>query len=43
MSRRYIEGQEARITVNDKLFVDVEFYGGEKFEMLEPKRLFPTR
>lgn len=42
MSRRYIEGQEAKITINDKLFVDVEFYDGEKFEMLEPKRLFPT-
>ncbi len=40
-SRRYIDGQEAIITVNDGIFVDVEFYDGVKIEMLEPKRLFP--
>lgn len=40
-SRRYIDGHEARITVNDGIFVDVEFYDGVKIEMLEPKRLFP--
>ena len=39
--RRYIEGGEVRITVNDGLFADVEFYGGEKLEKLQPKRLFP--
>ena len=40
-SRRYIDGSEVRITPNDGIFVDVEFYGGLKIEMLEPKRLFP--
>ncbi len=40
-TRRYIDGPEAKITVNDGIFVDVEFYSGEKMEMLEPKRLFP--
>lgn len=39
--RRYIEGGEVRITVNDGLFVDVEFYGGETLKKLQPKRLFP--
>ena len=42
MASRYIDGPEVRITENDGLFVDVEFYGGEKLTMLEPKRLFPV-
>jgi len=42
MSRIYIDGPEVRITVNDGIFVDVEFYDGRKFTMLEPKRLFPV-
>lgn len=41
MKRRYIDGQEARITQNDGIFVDVEFFHGEKITMLEPLRLFP--
>ena len=28
---RYIEGSEVRLTENDKIFVDAEFYTGEKF------------
>lgn len=38
---RYIEGPELRLTENDKIFVDAEFYTGEKFTGLELKRLFP--
>ncbi|MBQ8228446.1 MAG: DUF1854 domain-containing protein [Clostridia bacterium] len=38
---RYIEGSEVRITENDKVFVDVEFYTGEKFTELELHRMFP--
>lgn len=38
---RYIEGPEIRITENDKVFVDVEFYTSEKFTELELHRMFP--
>lgn len=38
----YIEGPEVRITENDGIFVDVEFYHTkEKFTALELHRLFP--
>ncbi|MBQ8763491.1 MAG: DUF1854 domain-containing protein [Clostridia bacterium] len=42
MSRNFIDGNEIRITVKDKIFCDVEFFTGEKFENLEPRRLFPV-
>ena len=38
---RYIEGPEVRFTENDKIFVDVEFYSGEKFTEVELHRMFP--
>lgn len=39
---RYIDGPEVRITQNDSIFLDVEFYfTKEKFEELEIHRLFP--
>lgn len=38
---RYIEGPEIRLTENDKIFVDAEFYSGEKFTELELRRMFP--
>ena len=38
---RYIEGSEIRLTENDKIFVDAEFYSGEKFTELELHRMFP--
>ena len=38
---RYIEGPEVRLTDNDKIFVDAEFYSGEKFYELELHRMFP--
>ena len=38
---RYIEGPEVRLTENDKIFVDAEFYTGEKFTELELHRMFP--
>ena len=42
MELRYIDSAEARITENDGILVDVEFYGsGEKLVGLEPRRLFP--
>ena len=38
---RYIDSTEARITQNDGILVDVEFYDG-KLTGLEPRRLFPV-
>ncbi len=38
---RYIEGPEVRLTENDKIFVDAEFYTGEIFTELELHRMFP--
>ena len=38
----YIDGPEVRITENDGIFVDVEFFHSkEKITGLEPRRLFP--
>lgn len=37
----YIDGPEVRITRVGDTTVDLEVYGGEQFEALEPKRLFP--
>lgn len=37
----YINGDEVRITKVGTCLVDVEFYSGERFEGLEPRRLFP--
>ena len=42
MARTFIDGNEIRITVKDKIFCDVEFYTGDKFTDLEPRRLFPV-
>lgn len=39
---RYIEGPEVRLTQNDGIFVDAEFYTGETFKELELHRLFPV-
>ena len=42
MLLRYIDGPEVRITANDKIFVDIEFFHtGEKYTGLEVKRMFP--
>ena len=38
---RYIEGPEVRVTPNDVVFVDAEFFSGEKFTELEARRMFP--
>lgn len=39
---KYIDGPEVKLTVNDKIFIDAEFYGSdEKLTGLEPHRLFP--
>lgn len=38
---RYIDGPEVRLVPNDKIFVDAEFYTGEKFTELELRRMFP--
>ena len=38
----YIDGPEVKITENDGIFVDVQFFGSdEKFVEVEPHRLFP--
>ena len=42
MSRNFIDGNEIRLTVKDKIFCDVEFFTGQKFTDLEPRRLFPV-
>ena len=43
MILRYIDSTEARITENDGILVDVEFFeNGEKLIGLEPRRLFPV-
>ncbi|MBQ6162914.1 MAG: DUF1854 domain-containing protein [Clostridia bacterium] len=39
---RYVDGNQVRFTVKDRIFLDTEFYSGEKFEALEPRRLFPV-
>ncbi len=38
---KYIDGPEIRLTENDKIFVDAEFYNGEKYTELELHRMFP--
>ena len=38
---RYVEGPDIRLTANDVVFVDVEFYTGEKFTGVELRRMFP--
>lgn len=42
MARNFIDGNEIRLTVKDKIFVDVEFFTGQKYFDLEPRRLFPV-
>ena len=37
----FIEGPEVKLTVNDGIFLDVDFATGEHFDMLEPHCLFP--
>ena len=38
---RYVEGAEIKLTTRDRVFVDAEFFGGDKIEGLLPRRLFP--
>ncbi len=38
---RYIVGDEVCFTENDRIFVNVEFYTGEKFTEVELRRMFP--
>ena len=38
---RYVEGPDIRLTPNDMIFVDVEFYTGEKYTGVELRRMFP--
>ncbi len=37
----YIESSAIKLTPRDRIFVDAEFYSGEKFENLELHRMFP--
>lgn len=37
----YIDGDSVKITPNDGVFVDLEFYTGEKFYEVELHKLFP--
>jgi len=38
---RYIDGSEIKLEVRDRIFLDAEFFSGEKYENLQPYRLFP--
>ena len=38
---RYVEGTDIKLTTRDRIFVDAEFFGGDKVEGLLPRRLFP--
>ena len=38
---RYLDGPEVRFLINDGIFLDTEFFNGEKYEALEPHRMFP--
>ena len=42
MPRNFVDENAVKLTVNDKIYIDVELYTGEKFTMLEPHRLFPV-
>ena len=42
MARNFIDGNEIRLTVKDKIFCDAEYYTGQKLSDLEPRRLFPV-
>lgn len=42
MERIYIDGDCARFTRKDLILVDMELSDGQKFENLEPRRLFPV-
>lgn len=42
MARRFVTGDDIRITSHDKIFIDAETFDGEKFYDLEPRRLFPV-
>lgn len=42
MPRNFIDEQQIKLTINDKIYIDAELYTGEKFTMLEPHRLFPV-
>ena len=39
---KYIEGTEVKFTVYDRIYLNVEFYDGLKYEGLKPHRLFPV-
>jgi len=41
MRRLYIENDMARFTRKDITHVDMEIFGGQTYENLEPRRLFP--
>lgn len=42
MSRFYVDGNTARFKRKDICLVDMELFGGETVEDLEPRRLFPV-
>ncbi|HPE94950.1 MAG TPA: DUF1854 domain-containing protein [Bacillota bacterium] len=41
MARLYVDADKARFTRTDATCVKMELYGGEVFENIEPRRLFP--
>ena len=39
---RYVDPTEIKLKIRDRILVDAEFFGGEKKQGLQPRRLFPV-
>ena len=39
---RYVDANQVRFQLRDRIFLDTEFFSGEKYSALEPRRLFPV-
>ena len=39
---RYVDGTEIKLKIRDRILVDAELFNGEKFQGLQPRRLFPV-
>ena len=39
---RYVNGTEIKLQLRDRVLLDAEFFGGDKYDGLQPRRLFPV-
>ncbi|MBQ6018767.1 MAG: DUF1854 domain-containing protein [Clostridia bacterium] len=39
---RYVDANQVRFTLRDRIFLDTEFFSGERYDALEARRLFPV-